>query len=215
MKDYLGANQLTQILRVFLCVLLLQASNAWAQAKTAANMGGSTTQAGVVVAANGGGVSTANAQEMLQHFVMQRVVMDESPLFKALAVNGPLQALYSELCPFNDSNFQWRANQIKAKNAEILKQIAAAYINAQQNGFPNLIVDILPILVRGEKGFDTKVSLPFATFIATELANNGVNNVRLDHMPVGPAGKNQRGEMQDKPLSDSPQQPLVTSPKAS
>jgi hypothetical protein len=165
-------------------VFLLVSSVFGLGSKGAGNVGGSTNIAAVITYANGGGLSTGDAGNPLQHLVIQRVALEDGPMFKAIAVNGPLQAFYSELVPFTLKSTKPRTQFIKRKNAVILKQIAAGYTNAQLSGFDNLIIDVLPILVKGEKGFDANISLPFASFIANELVKNGVKNVRLNHVPL-------------------------------
>jgi hypothetical protein len=199
MKVDLYFKWLKQALRLFLCLLFLQTSSAWAQATAAVNMAGSTTKAAVIVAANGGTVGTADAGELMQRFVMQRVAMEEGPKFKALAASGPLQALYSKLVPFTARGGKPITGFIKRTNTETLEQIATAYKNVPASGLGALIVDVLPILVRGEKGFDAKVSLAFATFVAKELVRQGVKNVRLNHVPVGPTTDGQSGETPTMP----------------
>lgn len=160
---------------------LVFAQSAWA---AQVNVAGSTQDAAALVAANGGGVVHGDASDVLQGFTMRPVALANTELLKALTANGSLQALFSELCPFTDNNWKWRIEKNKAKNAEILKQIAQAYVQVQKTLYADLVVDVIAVIVKGEKGPTSQISLPFASFIATELQKNGVKNVRLNHQPL-------------------------------
>jgi hypothetical protein len=167
-----------RLLQSFALLVLLHSQ---AQAQAVVNVAGSTTKASVVVASDEGGVSTA----MLPNSPMRQVALNiYEPAFLQ---SGPLQPLYSRLIPITGRHGLNRHARINKINAQILKQISQVYLKVQSE-HGGMVVDVLPILVRGEKppaSGKPQRSDVFAQFIAQQLVNNGVKNVRLNHVPQG------------------------------
>jgi hypothetical protein len=140
-------------------------------------MAGSTSKAGAIIACDSGHVGTGKTAMFQNQITVTHVALQElGPLEQAFIKQGSIQALYSELHPFTTKSGKAIHNR---ENTRVLKKIAEFYISVQKD-FPKMVVDILPIIVRGETTV-AKRSLLFTTFIAIELRKNGVKNVLLDH----------------------------------
>ncbi len=180
MKFYKTQTYANLGLRFFQALTLMTLLHTQAQAQAVVNVAGSTTKASVVVASDEGGVSTA----MLRDGTMRPVALN---IFEpAFLQSGPVQPLYSKLIPITSKHGLMRHARVNKINTQILKQISQIYIKVQSE-HGTMVVDVLPILVRGEKppapGKPQRSDV-FAKFIAQQLVNNGVKNVRLNHVPL-------------------------------
>jgi hypothetical protein len=155
-------------------------------AQATANGAGSTSVAGLVAAGDDGDVGTGRKLKAVYKGGMNQVAMTKEPRLDPIFEKcGNIQAAYSNLIPFNNKSNPKSLAKIRSLNTEQLKVISGVYLCVQKE-IPALIVDILPLLVRGETELPI-TSLPFAKSVVEELIRNRVQNVYFAHEPVSPA----------------------------
>jgi hypothetical protein len=166
-------------LRFLQSLALMVVLHAQAQAQAMVNVAGGTSRAGVVVASDDGSVGIAALPNDAKRHVALNVY---EPAFLQ---SGPLQPLYSKLIPITSKHGLMRHSRINKANVQVMKQISQTYLKVQSE-HGGMVVDVLPILVRGEKrqpdGKGMRSDI-FAKFIVQQLINNGVKNVHLNHVP--------------------------------
>jgi hypothetical protein len=152
------------------------AQHACYAAPGATTNGAGSTSVGIIIAAgDDGDVGTGRKLAAMT----KEPTLD--PIFSKC---GNIQAAYSNLIPFNNKSATRSIPKIRSQNAEQLKTISGIYLCVQKE-IPTLIVDILPILVRGETELPV-TSVPFAKSVVEELVRNNVQNVYFAHQPVNP-----------------------------
>jgi hypothetical protein len=125
---------------------------------------GNTNTAMIVVAANGGGVSTADAGA-----VQSTVAFATNEKDKVL----PPDTIQRE---FSKMNLHPTTGAMRPASHTVEFTTIATHYRFLQGHFPDLVVDVLPVMTKLGK----QASFELAKTVANELANRGVRNVLLD-----------------------------------
>jgi hypothetical protein len=126
---------------------------------------GNTNTAMAIVAANGGGIGTADTGDTVRSTV-------------ALAPNEKDKVLPRDTIQreFSKMNLHPTTGAMRSVSHDAEFATIATHYRFLQGHFPDLVVDVLPVLTRMGK----QASFELAKTVANELANRGVRNVLLD-----------------------------------